>query len=71
MRQLGVQLTTRYYSGAEDSYFIDVNKIQAVIINEGISMGDIIFYLAFIVKGKKKLVIAFEVRNFVVGSLLV
>lgn len=39
IRQLGVQLTTKYYSGKEDSQFIDNSKIEAVILNEGITCG--------------------------------
>lgn len=78
IRQLGVQLTTKFYSGKEDSQFIDNSKIEAVILNEGITCGeyflsspiyfpvldragDIIFYMAFIVKNKKRMVVAFKV----------
>jgi len=60
IRQLGVQLTTKFYSGKEDSQFIDNSKIDAVILNEGITCGDIIFYMAFIVKNKQKMVVAFK-----------
>eukprot|EP01126_Amoeba_proteus_P042054 TRINITY_DN4557_c0_g1_i1.p1 TRINITY_DN4557_c0_g1~~TRINITY_DN4557_c0_g1_i1.p1 ORF type:complete len:114 (-),score=10.68 TRINITY_DN4557_c0_g1_i1:182-523(-) len=60
IRQLGIQLNTKYYSGREDSQFIDNSKIKHVIINEGITCGDIIFYMAFIVKNKKKMVVAFK-----------
>lgn len=38
-----------------------MSKIKALIINEGITCGRIIFYLAFIVEKKKKMIITFKV----------
>jgi hypothetical protein len=40
-----------------------MSKIKALIINEGITCGRIIFYLAFIVEKKKKMIITFKVTN--------
>lgn len=40
--------------------FLDRTKIRAVLINEGITMHRVVMYLAFVVQGRDKLVIAFE-----------
>jgi GPI-GlcNAc transferase complex, PIG-H component len=59
MRGLGVQLTTRYRSGSQSIVLIEADQIDSVIINEAITMHRVIFYLAFIVKGKDSLAVAF------------
>jgi hypothetical protein len=61
IRELGVQLETRYHSGKQTHTFIDKQKIKSIIINEGIVCYDIVFYMAFIVEGKNKIVLAFQV----------
>lgn len=48
---LGIQLTTTFVSGRSVSSFIDTTAIEAVVINEGISMHCILYYLAIIFKG--------------------
>lgn len=40
--------------------FLDTARIRAIIINEGITMHRVVFYLAFIVEGSDKMVVAFE-----------
>eukprot|EP00953_Heterococcus_sp_UTEX-ZZ885_P026294 14217-Heterococcus_DN1.PRE.6 len=60
MRGLGVQLITRYRSGSQSVVLLAVDRIDSVIINEAITMQRVIFYLAFIVKGKDSLAVAFE-----------
>jgi len=60
IRELGVQLATRYYSGNESHLFIEKTTIKAIIINEGIKSFGIIFYMAFIVKGKQKMILSFQ-----------
>lgn len=40
--------------------FLDKAKIKAVLINEGITMHRVVFYLAFVVEGRKQMVVAFE-----------
>jgi hypothetical protein len=62
VRDMGVQLTTKYFSGHEKHRFIEKEKIRTVIVNEGISFGNFLFYLAFVIKGNDKMIIAFEVR---------
>lgn len=40
--------------------FLDKAKIKAILINEGITMHRVVFYLAFVVEGRKQMVVAFE-----------
>jgi GPI-GlcNAc transferase complex, PIG-H component len=58
MKGLGMQLTTRYRSGSQ-SVLIEGDQIDSVIINEAITMHRVIFYLAFVVKDKNNLAVAF------------
>ncbi|CAM9274697.1 unnamed protein product [Laminaria digitata] len=60
VRELGVQVTTKYVDGREKSTFLDKAKIKAILINEGITMHRVVFYLAFVVTGRDKMVVAFE-----------
>eukprot|EP00744_Colponema_vietnamica_P019927 GILI01028241.1.p1 GENE.GILI01028241.1~~GILI01028241.1.p1 ORF type:complete len:178 (+),score=29.46 GILI01028241.1:40-573(+) len=60
IQELGVQIKRRYYSGKERHLFIDRTKIVDIIINEGFTMHSVIFYMAFIVQGKDKMVLPFE-----------
>lgn len=77
IRELGVQLDTLYYSGKEEHTFIDKTRIKSIIINEGlfsmrhqfsgphfasgVTQYKIIFYMAFIVEGKNRMILAFRV----------
>lgn len=63
VRDMGVQLTTKYFSGLEKHKFIEKEKIRNVIVNEGIKFGDIKFYLAFVIRSSDEMIIAFEVRQ--------
>lgn len=38
-----------------------MERIKAVIINEGFTMHKVIFYMAFIIEGDENLVLAFQV----------
>ncbi|CBJ31445.1 glycosyltransferase [Ectocarpus siliculosus] len=60
VRELGVQVTTKYVDGREKTTFLDKAKIKAILINEGITMHRVVFYLAFVVAGRDKMVVAFE-----------
>eukprot|EP01133_Synstelium_polycarpum_P013887 gene13887-16381_t len=60
MRELGVQLRKKTILNKVTVKFIDKTKIQSIIINEGISKYHVSFYMAFIVEGKQKMVLAFE-----------
>lgn len=43
--------------------FIDMERIRAVILNEGITMQRVVYYMAFVVEGEKNLVVAFKVHT--------
>merc|ERR1712000_143456 len=60
IRELGVHINTRYWSGKETSLFIEKERIKAVVINEGIRLYNVITYMAFIVKDEDRLICAFE-----------
>ncbi|EFA80321.1 putative glycosyltransferase [Heterostelium album PN500] len=60
IRELGVQLRKKYYFIGESTRFIEKPKIQSIIINEGISRYRVTFYMAFLVEGKQKMVLAFD-----------
>jgi len=60
IRELGVQLETKYSSGKRSFLFIDKAHIKSIIINEGIKSYGFIFYMAFIVEGQDKMILAFQ-----------
>lgn len=60
MRDLGVQVGTRYYSGRERKVFIERQRIESIIINEGIQTWAIFYYMAILVKGQERMVLPFE-----------
>lgn len=62
MRDLGVQVGTRYFSGREKKQFIERDSIECIVINEGIQTWTVFYYLAILVKGKERMVLPFEVR---------
>jgi len=62
VRELLVQLRSRCWNGRERTSVIDINQIEDVIINEGITMHSVIFYMAFILKGNDRMVLATPVR---------
>ncbi|KAG8192068.1 hypothetical protein JTE90_025332 [Oedothorax gibbosus] len=53
MASLGLQLTTTFVTGRKASYFIFHGDMYDVVINEGIFMQRIIFYLAVLIKDMK------------------
>ncbi len=61
LKELGVQLQTKTFSGKKTIVFIDKTKIKSIIINEGIHLYQVVYYLAFIVEGKEKMVLAYQV----------
>jgi hypothetical protein len=62
VRDLGIQLKTTYNTGRSQSKFIDKGKILELIINEGITLFQVKFYLAVLVEGEDKMSVVFEVR---------
>ncbi|KAI9145596.1 GPI-GlcNAc transferase complex, PIG-H component-domain-containing protein [Paraphysoderma sedebokerense] len=57
---LGLQITTHYHFNRTKSKFITTDRIMEIIINEGIKLWEIRFYLAVIVEGEDKLIVLFE-----------
>lgn len=49
MDSLGVQKRTTYWSGAQSHRFIDKANIAQIVINEGITMCSVVFYVAIMV----------------------
>jgi hypothetical protein len=63
IRDLGVQLETKYYSGKQTHLFIEKRIIKSIIINEGIKSYNFLFYMAFIVEGNSRMILAFNVSS--------
>ncbi len=62
VRGLGLQISSKLYSGKEKKVFIEKKKIESIIINEGVQAWSILYYMAILVKGKEKMILPFEVR---------
>ena len=62
IRDVGIQVKTIYMNGRSVSRFIDRSKISDIIINEGITMLQVKFYMTIIVEGQDKMVVVFEVN---------
>jgi len=60
MRGLGVQLKSVRRNGAASCQFLDANSLKSVVINEGIQMCDVRYYMALVVVGRKSLVLLFD-----------
>ncbi|CAG8722794.1 3560_t:CDS:2, partial [Ambispora leptoticha] len=60
IHDVGVQVKTTFMDGRCVSKFIDRSKILDVVINEGITMLSVKFYLAIIVEGQDRMVVVFE-----------
>ncbi|KAH6595086.1 hypothetical protein BASA50_006073 [Batrachochytrium salamandrivorans] len=60
-RDMGIQLHTRCWGGfVSTTRFIPVSKILTVIINEGITLFQVKFYLAILVDGEDEMTVAFS-----------
>jgi hypothetical protein len=58
---VGIQTKTTFLSGRSQTRFIDDHKINEVIINEGISGFQVIFYLAVMLQDSDEMVVVFPV----------
>lgn len=56
----GVQLEKVYFGGRRAFQFIEIDKIEKVIINEGFRSQDVIYYLGFMMKNQNILILPFE-----------
>jgi len=41
---------------------VDLGRVQAVVINEGITLHRVVYYLAFVVEGRDTLLVGFQVK---------
>lgn len=53
LSSLGVQIESTFFFGNKSTHFIDVNTIKDIVINEGITMHTIIYYLVILLKNKQ------------------
>ena len=60
VEEIGIQLSTVYFDGRTESKFVDIDTIESIVINEGITLCRVVFYMAFIVKFDDKMTLAFE-----------
>ncbi|CAJ0757101.1 19941_t:CDS:2 [Entrophospora sp. SA101] len=60
VKDVGIQVKTVYMDGRCVSKFIDISKISNIIINEGITMLQVKFYLALVVENQDRMVVVFE-----------
>lgn len=60
MRDVGIQMVTRYWGGKETFSFVETNKIQAMVINEGFHQMSVIAYLAFILEDGNEMALGFK-----------
>lgn len=56
-------MESRTYLGSIKRQFISIDRIEALIINEGITFHTVIFYMAIVLKEKPQMVLLFEVRS--------
>jgi phosphatidylinositol glycan class H protein len=66
VRNLGLQINTRYFFGFSRSRFVTTLEIHQIMILEGIRRFQVRFYLAVLVKDETELMVVFEVKNVVV-----
>jgi hypothetical protein len=57
---LGAQTAVRKSNGAVATHFIPAASLRTVVVNEGVQMCDVHYYLAVLVAGRKTLVLPFE-----------
>ena len=59
-QKLGVQIERVYFSGKRSYEFVDIDTIEDVIINEGITRCKIVYYMAFLLSTKSDPLVVFE-----------
>ena len=68
VRDLGLQIRTRFALGAQRSRFVDRAHLADIILNEGITYQSVIFYLAVVVQGEDRLLVVFNVSRACTGA---
>ena len=56
---LGVQLESRGHLGGVRREFLELEQIEAAVINEGVTATAVLPYLCFLVRGSERLSVAF------------
>ncbi len=60
IRGMGLQVKSRWAGGRQVTRFVDVQHLQAAVINEAYSCFKVHFYLAFVLVGQRTLDVAFR-----------
>ena len=60
IQKLGVEIERLYFSGKRTFEFVDIDTIEDVIINEGITRCKIVYYMAFLLSTKNDPLVVFE-----------
>eukprot|EP00388_Colpodella_angusta_P002180 GDKJ01007065.1.p1 GENE.GDKJ01007065.1~~GDKJ01007065.1.p1 ORF type:complete len:269 (-),score=21.73 GDKJ01007065.1:38-844(-) len=60
MRGLGIKLRKATFLGVQREEFIELGRIQDVVIHEGFKCWDVVFYIGIVVQGSKLLSVPFE-----------
>jgi len=60
VQDLGIQLSTVYWTGRHADTFIDKDKIKDIIINEGITRCKVIFYMSIMLEGEENMRLVFS-----------
>ena len=60
VHDLGIQVKRRRYSGRLDQIFVERSRIEDVVINEGVGYTAVTYYIAFLVKGEREMLLAFQ-----------
>lgn len=58
---LGAMVSSQTYAGRKKQEFISADRIEALIINEGITFHSVVFYMAIMLKGKNEMILLFDV----------
>ena len=60
---LGVQLQRETFGGRTTTRFLEAERVASLVLNEGVSVWNVVFYLAVAVKGESDLSIVFQDLN--------
>ncbi|KAI8619599.1 GPI-GlcNAc transferase complex, PIG-H component-domain-containing protein [Chytriomyces sp. MP71] len=60
IRNVGLQTRTTNALGSSSTTFVPVSKVAEVIVNEGITMFQVRYYLAVVVSDRKEMLVIFE-----------
>lgn len=60
VRDLGIQVSTKTYSGKETKVFHDISRIRDCVLNEYVTFWYVRQYLAIIIENEKQMVVPFR-----------